>query len=216
MKCILLPCLLIFTLKNITAQTLTEGFFQYHIEVEAIDTAAQTRMTVNLLKDSQMILFFAPQRSRMDFKMGQIGLKTIVVDKQKDILLTLSSNSEEKNALMTKHSALKPTIKDSVVGKQFFKGDSIIMGLNCKRVITLTQSGIYTEYWYTNDFTVESEDDQIVNSDIPGFPVMFSKVEKGVKMTFQLSNMKKELDLPYEKIFFTIPPEGFKMVNSIQ
>lgn len=190
---------------------LKEAYFQYNIEVEAVDTLLQTKQTVAMLRDSRMELYFAPNKSRIDFKMGSISVTSIIVDRDKNITLSISDGYSGKVAQMgTAEGA--PIQKDSTAILQYFDDKRVILGYNCKKVI-LTEKGVVTEYWYTEDIKVDTKNQQMINPNVPGFPVVFSKIEDGVKMTFQLSNMKDYLEHSLEAIFFTIPPKGFKLVN---
>lgn len=192
---------------------LENAYFQYNIEVEAIDTSIQTQQTVAMLRDSRMEIYFAPNRTRVDFKMGSLSMTTIVVDRTKNISLTISQSMGKKMAQLGTPDSIKPAVKDPSIKLEFSNEKKVILGFNCKKV-TVLDKGISTEYWYTEEIKVDSKDQQIINPNIPGFPVAFSKIENGIKMSFQLSNMSEHLKGSLDSIFFTTPPEGFVLVQS--
>lgn len=189
-----------------------EAYFQYSIDVEPVDTSLQTKQTVAMLRDSRMELYFAPNRSRVDFKMGNLSMTSIIVDRTKNVSLTISESMGRKMAQLDTINSTKPIEKDSSIILEFSDEQKVILGLNCKKVIAI-EKGVRTEYWYTEEIKVDAQDQQIINPNIPGFPVLFSKVEKGIKMSFQLSNMKQQHEADLDTIFFTTPPNGFKLIE---
>jgi GLPGLI family protein len=191
---------------------LEEAYFQYSIDVEPVDTSLQTKQTVAMLRDSRMELYFAPNRSRVDFKMGNLSMTSIVVDRNKNVSLTVSESMGRKMAQLDTINLAKSIEKDPSVILEFSDERKTILGLNCKKVVAV-EKGIRTEYWYTEEIKVDAKDQQIINPNIPGFPVLFSKVENGIKMSFQLSNMKEKHEADLDAIFFTTPPNGFKLIE---
>lgn len=190
---------------------LKEAYFQYNIEVEAIDTSLQTKQTVAMLRDSRMELYFAPNKTRVDFKMGNLSVTSVIVDRDKNIALSISDGYSGKIAKLEPATMNTPQ-KDSTAILQFFDDKKVILGYNCKKVI-VTEKEIVTEYWYTDEIDIDAANSGVINPNIPGFPVSFSKIDGGIRMTFQLSNMKEYLEHSLDAIFFTIPPKGFKLIN---
>lgn len=190
-----------------------EAYFQYHIDVEAADTSIQTKQTVAMLRDSRMELYFSPGKSRVDFKMGNISVTSVIVDREKNSTLSISDGYNGKIALLGKADDVKPIEKNPLARVDFFDEEKVILGYKCKKMI-LEEDGIATEYWYTDKINIDTDDSQAISPYIPGFPLLFSKIEDGVKMTFQLSNMREYHEHPLEMIFFTTPPPGFRLITT--
>lgn len=205
--------LLFFTLvlSSVSFSQLKEAYFQYNIEVEAVDTSLQTKQTVAMLRDSRMELYFAPNKTRVDFKLGNFSMTTVIVDREKDITLMINDGFSGKVAQLG-NAESNNVEKDTTAIVELYDDKKVVLGYNCKKLI-LEEKGVRTEYWYTNEIEVDTKDQQAINPNLPGFPMAFSKVDNGVKMNFQLSNMKESHDHPLDTIFFTTPPEGFQLVN---
>ncbi len=190
---------------------LKEAYFQYNIELEAVDSSAQAKQTVAMLRNSKMELYFAPNKTRMDFKMGGISMTSVIMDRDKDVVLSLNESFAGKKAMLGKPDD-PSEVKNSNAKTTAFTDQKTILGYKCTKFI-VEENGVTTVYWITKDIRIDSKDQTILNSNLPGFPVAFSKVEDGVKMSFQLTNMKEKLDNPLESIFFTDVPEGFTLVK---
>ena len=76
----------------------------------------------------------------------------------------------------------------------------------------MTEGDVETTYWYTDEIQVDSKDHAILNPNIPGFPMQFSKTQEGVLMTFELSNMRENLENE-NQLFSTEIPEGYQLMN---
>jgi GLPGLI family protein len=196
---------------GLTYGQLTKGYFQYSIDVEAVDTLLKTRQAVGMLRDSKMELYFTENKSRMDFKMGQVNNMSIIVDRTRNTVLSLNSNMMGKVALLSLATDIKTAQKDTSIRVVFPKETKKILGYNCKKAI-LIKDGVETTYWFTNEIKVDGKDQQMINPNVPGFPMAFSKIENGVLMLFELSNIREELENE-ERLFSVDVPEGYQMMG---
>lgn len=195
---------------------LTEGYFQYHIEVKASDTLLETKQKVAMLRQSNMELYFAPKKSRIDFKMGNLKMTSIIVDRESNKTLMISDGIRGKIAKIGEAKDVKAIKKDPNASVKFVNESKVILGYKCKKII-LTQNNISTTYWCTEDIKIDSKSiQQIINPNLPGFPLEFSKTQNGVLMIFKLSNMRDHLIHAEDTVFFTTPPQGFKVIKSPQ
>jgi hypothetical protein len=209
MKYIVLSILLI---PYFSFAQLKESYFQYHIELMAMDTSLRTKQAIQMLRGSQMELYFAHNKSRMDFKMGSLKMTSVIVDKDNNVALYLSEDQQNgKIAQVRKADMMQSKQKDPNAKVQYTGKSKVIMGYNCKELV-LTSLGTKATYWVTNDIKLE-QGSEIINANLPAFPVAFSKEQEGVRMSFQLSNMRDHFDYPLESIFFTIPPKEFKLIK---
>ena len=196
---------------NVLSAQMKESYFQYHIDLEALDTTQRTKQAINALRGSQMELYFAHNKSRMDFKMGSIKMTSVIVHRDKNVALYLSEDQSGKKAQLQNASAVQEKAKDPFSKVEYTGRKKVIMGFNCKELI-LYSSGSKASYWCTDEIQLEQGKD-IINANLPSFPVAFSKEQEGVRMTFQLSNMKDHFDHPLNTIFFTVPPKEFKLIK---
>lgn len=201
--------LLILTTSHITFSQITEGYFQYSIEAKAVDTTLKIRQTAAMMIDSKMALYFADSLSRVDMKMGKAYTTSITIDKRQNRVLTVTTGAIGNSASVHRADDViyQDQLPDSSIQVELIDESKTILGLNCKKAI-MTVAGKQTTYWYTSDIKVQATSQTIVNPNIPGFPVSISGIEGGLEMNFELSNYFEGI-ADKEKVFSTIPPEGF-------
>ena len=201
--------LLILTTSQFSFSQITEGYFQYSIDAKAVDTTLKIRQTAAMMIDSKMALYFADSLSRVDMKMGKAYTTSITIDKKRNRVLTVTTGAIGNTASVHRADDViyQDQLPDTAVHVELIDEDRVILGLNCKKAI-MTTDGKRTTYWYTKDIKVKASSQTIVNPNIPGFPVSISGIEGGLEMNFELSNYYEGIP-DKEKIFSTIPPEGF-------
>lgn len=191
-----------------------EGYFQYTIIVTPLDTALEKKQIAGMLFDSKMELFFSNGLSRMDFHMGSVYENTIVVDgiNKKGISLMASPNGKFAIQLTQKEIDAKPKNIDSTVTVTLVNEKRVILGFNCKKAI-LHQEGNDLVYWYTNEIEIDKSGQSILNDKIPGFPLYFSTIMEGMKMEYQASNHKFNIE-DKEKVFSQTIPAEYRLVQT--
>ncbi len=187
-----------------------EGMVEYAITVKPGDTTQYQKQRAALMFDSKMALHFNDTMSRMDFKMGKGMLTTIIVQLNRKKGLSLTSSSKGKFAYFLTDEYFEPK-KEGDVRVELIDETATILGYKCKKALMYVE-GIMTTYWYTNDFTLEIKNQEIVNKHIPGFPLKYSTVKDGLFMEFEVSNMLFSVKNP-ELVFSMAVPEGFKMLK---
>lgn len=193
---------------------ITEGYFHYSISVSAVDTSLDTRQKVGTLYNSKMELYFADKKSRIDFQMGKIYSMSLIVDNVIKFGLSLNATPNGKYAVPLYEKDLnampkKTTSTDSVI---LVNETKIFLGFTCKKAIVV-QDGNQTIYWYTDEINIDKTGQMILNASIPGFPLYFSTIAEGMKMEYQVSNYKFELENK-ETIFSLLVPEGYQFINT--
>ena len=191
---------------------LTEGYLQYDIDVAAVDSSTKTKQTVAMLRDSRMELYFTETRSLMIFKMGKMSTTRVVVDREKNQVLSTNEGVMGKVAILSSADEIETIEKDPNATLEFSDETKKILGYTCKKAI-LHQGELITVYWYTSEIEVAVKDQQILNPNVPGFPMGFSKIENGVRMTFQLSNLREDLTENLDELFSLEVPEGFQLMR---
>ena len=205
--------LLLFTISFMTSIAFSqseEGFFQFHINVKALDTSAQTHQNAEMMRGSQMKLYYAKDLLRVEYKMGKMYETTLVLDKKKNLAMTLTDGMLGKMAVQKDADELDfNNIEiDSNIAIVRYDEYQDILGFKCQKVITNSEGQI-TTYWLTDEIDISDMGQQMLNPNIPGFPLSFSKVENGMEMTFKASNYSFELQ-DKDKLFSVDPPEGYK------
>lgn len=205
------------TLSTVVYSQKKEGYLQYAIEVEAIDTTLKAKQQEAMLRNSKMEIYYKRNFSRVDFQMGQMYSMTAIVDQKADRTLSLISSPMGKFATRTITSASDTVkaLKDTSATVELFDETKKILGYNCKKAV-LTVSGKETTYWYTDEINIDLKDQSFVNSDIPGFPMEFYTIDEGVKMHFQASNIEFTLDNKPEDVFSTTIPAGYTLIQDTE
>lgn len=197
---------------SINAQ-ITEGYFQFSIDVEAIDTAMDIRRQAAMLRDSKMDLYFSEGRYRIDYHLGNVSTTSIRVDTFKNEALSLTTGMMGNYAYKNTPSSLGfgQMQSDSLFNVQLFDEHAVILGFHCDKAV-LERNGVRSTYWYTNEIKIAQQGVQLINRDIPGFPLSFTTIENGVRIHYQVSNYKFEIENK-DEVFSTDPPESFNMIE---
>ena len=144
--------------------------------------------------------------------MGKMSTTRVVVDRKKNQVLSTNDGVMGKVAILSSADEVPPVEKDTSATLEFSDETKKILGYTCKKAI-LYQGELITEYWYTSEIEVAVKDQQIINPNVPGFPMGFSKIEDGIRMTFQLSNLREDLTENLDELFSLEVPEGFQLMR---
>lgn len=190
---------------------LEEGYFQFDIDVQAIDTTADIVQQASLLRGSRMELYFAPGLYRMDYYLGMVSMTSIRVDTFKNEVLSLTKGVMGNYAYKNTPDAVgfgQQQI-DSAFNVQLFNEERVFLGFKCKKAV-LEKNGVRATYWYTTEIELPKQDIQMINKDIPGFPLAFTMIDNGIRIHYQVSNYAFEVENKTE-IFNTNPPPEYKI-----
>ena len=192
---------------------INEGFFQYNIDVTAIDTSLETKRSVSMLRNSKMTIFFDQNNyTKVIFKMGMLFTSSIILDHKTNKSLTLSKSMMGNHAIKSKIDPNISTVDTSII-IELIDEEKMILGFKCKKaILSNRQNPQKLTYWYTNDFDIKLYNTAFINPNIPGFPLAFSTVDKGVFMEYQASNHSFKLE-DKERIFSFEIPEGYKVTE---
>jgi len=61
---------------------ISEAYFKYNIDVSAIEKTEEVMATTRLLRNSEMVIYFDENNSRVEFKLGNISRTTTVINKK--------------------------------------------------------------------------------------------------------------------------------------
>lgn len=198
-------------LNGVVFSQIQEGYFQYSIDVEAVDTLLKTRQTVGMLRNSKMELYFTEGKSRVDFKMGQVNEMSIIVDLSKKKVLSLNSSMMGKVARYGSTDDIPTPQKDPTIQIIYAKETKKILGYHCEKAI-LVKDSVEITYWVTDEIKVDDRIRQITDPNVPGFPMQFSKIQDGVLMTYEMSNIRESIENK-EELFSVDVPEGYQLME---
>ena len=210
MKTIVLILLLILPAFLISQK---EGYLQYTISANALDTSLEVRQKVGLMRNSSLKIFFAEMSARIEFKMAGGYNITTILDKTSNKSLNLMDSPMGKFAKRSNAEDLQtvPVIIDSSSQIEVFKEEErIILGYTCYKVL-LKNKGFKIEYWCTNDINIDMSDYKLTNDFIPGFPMEFSAISEGVQLRYRASNILFSLENK-ETLFSLEVPVGYTVV----
>lgn len=190
-----------------------EGYLQYTISTNALDTSLEVRQKVGLMRNSSLKIFFAEMLARIEFKMAGGYNITTILDKTSNKSLNLMDSPMGKFAKRSNAEDLQtvPVVIDSSSQIEVFKEEErIILGYTCYKVL-LKNKGFKIEYWCTNDINIDMSDYKLTNDFIPGFPMEFSAISEGVQLRYRASNILFSLENK-ETLFSLEVPVGYTVV----
>ena len=190
-----------------------EGYLQFTISANALDTSLEVRQKVGLMRNSSLKIFFAEMLARIEFKMAGGYNITTILDKTSNKSLNLMDSPMGKFAKRSNAEDLQtvPVVIDSSSQIEVFKEEErIILGYTCYKVL-LKNKGFKIEYWCTNEIDIDMSDYQLTNDFIPGFPMEFSAISEGVQLRYRASNILFSLENK-ETLFSLEVPVGYTVV----
>lgn len=200
-------------LANNSFAQLDEGYFQYSISVEAVDTTLEAKQKAGMLRNSKMEIYFAKNMARIDFTMGAMYKTRTIINQDSSKSLSIIESGMGKFATIKPLDEMdlsKPVV-DSNALITYFDETRKILGYNCKK-ITIEQNESVTMYWITDEIELDNIVANVVHPNIPGFPLYFSKVEDGVELIFQASNLE-DFIADKAKVFSIVPPADCQVMN---
>lgn len=167
-----------------------------------------------MLRNSIMKMYFAEDLIRAEFKMGDMYTTTIILDKKQDKALSIMDGAMGNYAVQNTIDELNfnDVQLDSNTVILDLKENKVILGYTCRKIMVKSLNEI-TTYWVTDEIDVGPLGKQLINPNIPGFPLSFAKVSNGIEMTYKASNISFELENK-EELFDTTPPPGYTSMPS--
>ena len=190
-----------------------EGYLQYSISANALDTSLEVRQKVGLMRNSSLKIYFAEKFARVEFKMAGNYNVTTILDKTKSKSLNLMDSPMGKFAKRSNTNELQtvPIRVDSTSQIDVFKDEKkTILGFECYKLI-LSNTEFKIVYWCTNDFEIDLSEYKLTNDFIPGFPMEFSAISECVQLRYKASNLLFSLENK-EYLFSLEVPVGYTVV----
>ena len=190
-----------------------EGYLQYSISANALDTSLEVRQKVGLMRNSSLKIYFAQNFARVEFRMAGDYNITTILDKTLNKSLNLMDSPMGRFAKRSTADELQtvPIQIDSTSKIEVFKDEKkTILDFECFKVV-LSNSDFKIQYWCTNEIDIDLSDYKLTNDFIPGFPLEFSAVSEGVQLRYKASNIAFSLkDSP--ALFSLEVPVGYTVV----
>ena len=193
---------------------LNEGYIQFDIDVQAIDTSKNAQQTAAMMRNSRMDIFFAENRSRVDFTLGRMSQTSVRINRETNEGVSLAETVMGKFANVgTAEELAGEQVDVSMDNVKItpFNEFKTILGFKCQKYV-MDNNGVYTTYWITDEIEIGDLGQQVVNPNLPGFPLAFTSINNGIRMHFQASNYKDTLDNKVS-IFSMKVPEDFKIID---
>jgi GLPGLI family protein len=212
MKKTIFTITLLFTfVLSINAQ-IKEGYLKYNLEVSS--DQPEMAMTVSMMENSSMEIWFSKKAVRCDITMGtMMDMSTIVNNDSKDVLMLLGGmmgNTAVKTDIKTIESeddeeeVEKPEIK-------FYNETKQILGYKCKKAESISKDGKKTTFWYTDKIEIATEGQSSINADLPGIALEYESNDNGLLMKFTVVDIDKKIK---DKSVFSLDiPEGYNEMS---
>jgi GLPGLI family protein len=210
MKTIKYLCLFLCIAPFIASAQLEEGYFQFNIDVTAVDTSKSARQSASMMRDSKMEIYFAKDLSRVDFKLGTLSNTSIRINRKTNQGISISKSVYGNFANQgTANEISGDKTNTAVDGVKITPFDEYktILGFKCRKYV-MENNGSYATYWITEEISIKDMGQQIVNASLPGFPLEFTSISEGVRMSFKASNYKESI-VNKSDVFSTEVPAGF-------
>jgi GLPGLI family protein len=213
MKKNFLLLVLAFVCPILTNAQLTEGSITYSMEFSSKQKDA--KQAIEMMEGSELNIYFKDDNTRADIKMGSLmEMKTVTNSKSEKFLILMDMSmmgikyavNSSLAELEEKNKKEKPKMDIELV-----KGSKTILGYSCKKAIGTDEDGNKMTFWYTEDIVVNKRGQSYLNHDIPGFPLQYQIMQKGLKMSMTATNFEKSLDAEKAKKLFNMDiPEGYE------
>ena len=120
---------LFLCLSPLVLEAQKEGYLQYSISANALDTSLEVRQKVGLMRNSSLKIYFAEKFARVEFKMAGNYNVTTILDKTKSKSLNLMDSPMGKFAKRSNTDELQtvPIKVDSTSQIDVFKNEKIYM-----------------------------------------------------------------------------------------
>jgi hypothetical protein len=208
----ILNTLILALIVQLSCAQSNEVYFQYHTNVKAIDTSAEIRQSAQMADNGFMRMYFADSLMRVEQKMGTTGKMIMILDKKANVALTLMDSPMGKFATLRSGDELEfaeVKIDSNAVVKEMNETKKLL-GYECRKIM-LRSNGEITTYWITDEIDRNLIGEEMVDPNVPGFPMEFSRIQGGMELSYTISNIQFELE-DKETLFSTTPPEGYQIM----
>lgn len=209
MKSFLAIFTFLFLICSVVAQT-TEGHVSYTITSSTNNPDMQ--MVIGMMDGSKMDIYFTPEATRTDVKMGLMMSVISITDLKTKEVVSLMDGMGSKFATKNTIPNMVENADTSKVEITYTEETKTILDLPCKKAIVKSEEGIETYFWFTESIKINVEGQNYFNSRVPGFPMEFEINNNGLTMKFTAASIEKELAKKSKSTLFDMTiPEGYEV-----
>lgn len=191
---------------------LTEGHASYKATVSSDDP--EMAMATSMMQETTLDIYFKDMSTRTDVSMGAImNVQTIIDGDSQDILILMSGLIGNK-AIKTSVDEIEEVQEEQ---EQQFEVQLIdetkeLVGYKCKKAILTDDEGNEMTFWYTEDIKVNTQGQNYLNKQAPGFPMQYEINQGGMLMSFTIDSFNKKLQ-NVDELFNQEIPDGYDEVT---
>lgn len=199
-----------FTLSAAAQKKMTEGMILYDI---TISTNSDKPQNAEFFNGATNAVYLKPGKSRTEM-VSSLGTQTTIIQHtpSKKNITILKEYGEQK--YMINLSAADWADVNAKFEKVNFDFDpsaaKVIQGYTVKKAIGTLPDGNSFTVWYTPEITVESQDFQYANRNLPGLALEYETNMGDMKVTYTASKISFG-PIPASK--FELPKSGFRVMT---
>jgi hypothetical protein len=210
MKKLFAVLVLIFVGINGNSQKL-EGSIRYEVKAVEVDSSLTSVENKDVYKGSLVEIFYTEKKSRLNYVVPKMMSVSLICDYQKDQGLQLYNSKFGKFARTGKADEMRLADNTDSATVELTDETKKILGYSCKKAIVHSKKGD-SEWWYTNDLSIDLKGLINMSDKIPGFPMAFTTNIKGVVFYYEAIVINKAIENK-EVVFDMTIPEGYTLKN---
>lgn len=188
---------------------LKEGHLKYDIDVTSDNP--DMAMAIQMMTGSTMEVYFKEHLSKSIMQMGTMMKVTTITDSETRKQLMLMDGMMGKKVIKTEMETTSDTEEGNPeLDITLVDETKKILNYTCKKALARDQEGNEFEIWYTEEIDVKTEGHKFLNQGVPGFPMEFSVIQKGMIMKMTLSAFEEKLTEKGKTLFSMDSPEGYE------
>ena len=187
----------------------TEGHMKYTIDISSDNP--EMEMAAAMLVGSSMEIYFKDEKSKSIMQMGTMMKMTTIVDNASKEHLMLMDGMMGKKAVRPSNEDLeKAEAMNQNVEVTLQDETKNILDYTCKKAIIHDSEGNEMEIWYSDAIKMNTNGHQLLNQEVPGFPMEFSVNQGGLIMKITMVEFEQKLKDKEKSLFSFDIPEGYQ------
>lgn len=190
-----------------------QGVLKYEIVVKMIDSTSQVPYDVNLFPGSSLDIFFSVKRTKITLNLEGVLSMSVIADYRNNKGLKLFKSQQGNFAIPCTAEEAKLKQNKKYDNQQVVLIDETreILGFKCKKAFVFNGEKAM-EYWYTEDISFDFSDLNLINTPLPGFPLIFSTESNGMLMTYEIKSIEQVVQNK-DAVFSIMVPEGYEITE---
>ena len=190
-----------------------QGVLKYDIVVKMIDSTSQVPYDVNLFPGSSLDIYFSVKRTKITLNLEGVLSMSVIADYRNNKGLKLFKSQQGNFAIPCSADEAKLKQNKNYDNQQVVLIDETreILGFKCKKAFVFNGEK-EMEYWYTEDISFDFSDLNLINTPLPGFPLIFSTESNGMLMTYEIKSIEQVVQNK-DDVFSIMVPEGYEITE---